>query len=102
MACERPPFLDGCALSGLRGLRPPSAPQRRLRDILFMSRPPLLREEGSVLPENFVKKNKKLWPCYLKGTRKAEKTLLCLLCLLWPSPTTPNGNLRVFAISFRF
>ena len=52
-------FLDGCALSldvsryrahasrGLRGLRPPSAPLRRLRDIFLVAQPPLLWEEGS-------------------------------------------------------
>src|SRR5438552_9893816 len=38
--------------AGLRGLRPPSAPQRWLRDILLMSRPPLLwGEEGCIPPE---------------------------------------------------
>jgi hypothetical protein len=34
--------LDGCALSGLRGLRPPSAPLRWLRNIFLMAQPPLL------------------------------------------------------------
>src|SRR5882724_4935673 len=34
----------------------PSAPQRRLRDIFLMSRPPLLCEEGSISPKDFVKK----------------------------------------------
>src|SRR5260370_7552402 len=46
-ACERPPSLDGCALSGLRGLRPPSAALRWLRDFLLMPHPPLLTEEGN-------------------------------------------------------
>ena len=42
-------FLDGCALSGLRGLRPPAAPKRRLRGIFFYvaSTPP--HEEGNTL-----------------------------------------------------
>src|SRR6266404_9861272 len=67
-ACERRLFLMAAPYrlmfraialtlrAGLRGLRPPSAPQRRLRDIFLMSRPPLLREEGKPLPKNFVKK----------------------------------------------
>ena len=38
--CERRLFLDGCALSGLRGLRPPSAPTMRLRGIFLMSLAP--------------------------------------------------------------
>src|SRR6266478_8065301 len=67
-ACERRLFLMAAPYvlmfraialtlrAGLRGLRPPSAPQRRLRDIFLMSRPPLLREEGSVLPEKLRRK----------------------------------------------
>src|SRR6058998_3312651 len=34
--------------AGLRALRPPSAPLRRLRDIFLVAQPPLLWEEGSV------------------------------------------------------
>src|SRR5439155_18514280 len=34
-------------------------PQRRLRDILLVSRPPLLREERSVVAEKLCQKNKK-------------------------------------------
>ena len=37
--------------AGLRGLRPPSAPLRRLRDIFLLAQPPLLREEESIAPE---------------------------------------------------
>ena len=33
--------------AGLRGLRPPSAPLRRLRDIVLVAQPPLLWEEGN-------------------------------------------------------
>src|SRR5712691_1836645 len=39
--------VDGCALSGLRGLRPPSAALRWLRDFLLMPQPPLLCKEGN-------------------------------------------------------
>src|SRR5213593_3401003 len=82
MACERHLFLMAapyCLMfraialtlrAGLRGLRPPSAPQRRLRDIFLMSRPPLLREgsqrRGVSRPKNFVKKNNK------RGTSSAH------------------------------
>src|SRR5438128_3607803 len=46
LARKRRHFIDGCALSGLRGLRPPSAALRWLRDFLLMPQPPLLRKEG--------------------------------------------------------
>src|SRR2546422_6792631 len=67
-ACERRLFLMAAPYrlmfraialtlrAGLRGLRPPSAPLRRLRDIFLVAQPPLLWEEGSFSPENFVKK----------------------------------------------
>src|SRR5437667_1864533 len=48
LARERPHFIDGCALSGLRGLCPPSAALRWLRDFLLMPQPPLLHKEGNV------------------------------------------------------
>src|SRR6266566_4731030 len=63
MACERPRFLMAapyCLMfraialtlrAGLRGLRPPSAPLRRLRNIFLVAQPPLLWEEGSYPPE---------------------------------------------------
>src|SRR6266478_1708537 len=85
MACERPPSLMAAPYrlmfraialtlrAGLRGLRPPSAPQRRLRDIFLMSRPPLLREEGSVLPEKLCQKNKKVQPCYPSRHSRNQK-----------------------------
>src|SRR6266404_6373697 len=38
--------VDGCALSGLRGLRPPSAALRWLRYFLLMPQPPLLTRRG--------------------------------------------------------
>jgi hypothetical protein len=41
--CKRRLFLDGCALSGLRGLRPPAAPLRRLRTISYCRVPPSSR-----------------------------------------------------------
>jgi hypothetical protein len=52
--CKRRLFLDGCALSGLRGLRPPAAPLRRLRSIFLTvaSHPP--HEVGS-MPTNHPK-----------------------------------------------
>src|SRR6266699_5916432 len=62
-ACERPPFLDGCALPGLRGLRPPSAPLRRLRDIFLVAQPPLLCEEGSIPSEPLWLRRRRLSPC---------------------------------------
>src|SRR6266404_1384494 len=66
MACERRHFLMAapyCLMfraialtlrAGLRGLRPPSAPLRRLRDISLVAQPPLLREEGSIPPEELL------------------------------------------------
>src|SRR5881409_4022643 len=64
-ACERRRFLMAAPYylrfraialtlrAGLRGLRPPSAPLRRLRDIFLLAQPPLLREEGCSRPNNF-------------------------------------------------
>src|SRR5881628_3311695 len=63
-ACERRRFLMAAPYylrfraialtlrAGLRGLRPPSAPLRRLRDIFLVAQPPLLWEEGSMPPED--------------------------------------------------
>src|SRR6266436_1682325 len=96
MACERRLFLMAAPYrlmfraialtlrAGLRGLRPPSAPQRRLRDIFLMSRPPLLREEGSALPEKLVKRTRR----YGLVAQKSQKEVFGFLCVscasLWP------------------
>src|SRR6266436_5543153 len=99
MACERRLFLMAAPYrlmfraialtlrAGLRGLRPPSAPQRRLRDIFLMSRPPLLREEGSALPEKLVKKTRRYGlVAQVRSEHKKPKKygpydfFLCFLC----------------------
>src|SRR2546426_11170514 len=67
--------------AGLRGLRPPSAPQRRLRDIFLMSRPPLLREEGSVLPEKLCQKKTRRYSLVTQD----EVIAACASCVPFPS-----------------
>jgi hypothetical protein len=42
-------------------LTTPSAPERRLRDILWMSRPPLLGEEGKIAALRFGKSPERPW-----------------------------------------
>ena len=79
---ERPLFLDGCALSGLRGLRPPSAPTRRLRGVFFMSRPPLLVRKGLRLPKKSSRKNGQGHICSQRSGGFQPTALVCDLDLL--------------------
>src|SRR2546428_9433904 len=57
--------------AGLRGLRPPSAPLRRLRDILLVAQPPLLRKEGSARKHTQIHSTK---------ASVAGAPALCFLC----------------------
>ena len=67
----------------LRRERPPRPlHQRTLRDIFLMSRPPLLGEEGSGPPTNFVKKTKR-YGIVIQEAQEVQDPALFVLFVLF-------------------